>query len=126
MTATTITNVENININIDIASLTTTTLDVGASKITGASVVTVTRSNLVLGGATLAGGADSSVSKVSAAAIPKVVAGAGVKTFAVDQTHGTDATKSVAGVDVDANGVTGAVTVTGTATVNAAASTNTN
>jgi Ca2+-binding RTX toxin-like protein len=122
VTATTITNVEKIN--VDIASLTTSTLDVDASKITGAQVLTVTRSNLVVGGSTLTGGSDSSVSKVSATAIPKVVAGAGVKTFAVDQTNAT-ATKSVAGVEVDASGVTGAVTVTGPATVNADASTNT-
>lgn len=123
VSATTITNVESINVAI--ASLTTSALDVDASKITGAQVLTVTRSDLVVGGSTLTGGSDSSVSGVSATAIPKVVAGAGVKTFAVNQTNGTDVTKSVAGVVVDASGVTGAVTVTGSATVNADASTNT-
>lgn len=106
-------NVENINVTI--SSLAADGVD--AEGMAGVETLTVTRGNVVVGGASITGDKSVSVTNVDASGISKVVAGAGTTSLNIDA-----AATDKAGLVVDANTVTGNVTVDGAATIVANAS----
>jgi len=108
-----VTNVESVNITLSALGA----LAVDASKLAGVSTLTVTRGNVTVGGSTLTGDKAVSVTNVDASGVAKLVAGAGSKSLNVDA-----AATDKAGLVVDADVVTGNVTVDGAATISAAAS----
>jgi trimeric autotransporter adhesin len=79
----------------------------------GVKNLAITRGDLTVGGATILGAKDVDVTNLNASQVLKVTTGAG--TTAVDITQATKA-----GVIVDADTATGAISVTGAATINAA------
>lgn len=109
-----VTNVEKINVT----TAATGALTISANKMSGVKELTVTTGDLSVGGSTIAGSKTVTVDKLLADKVAKVVTGAGVKVFTLDQTQAT-ATDSKAGVEIDATTVTGNITVTGAATLNA-------
>jgi hypothetical protein len=106
-------NVENININLNGLGA----LDVDASKLSGASVLTVSRGDVVVGGSTLNGNKAVVVDNADSAGVAKIVAGAGTTTVDVNA-----AAADKAGLIVDASTATGNVSVDGAATILANAS----
>lgn len=111
-----VTNVETLNITLSALGA----LAVDASKLTGAKTLTVTRGDVTVGGSTLTGDKAVSVTNVDASGIAKIIAGAGSASLNIDA-----AATDKAGLVVDADVVTGNVTVDGAATISAAASTGT-
>jgi len=107
-------NVENVNVTIANSG----TAAVSAANMIGVANLTVTRTDLSIGGSTIVGNKQVDVTNLDASKVAKVTAGAGTTIVNV-----TQATK--AGATVDASTATGAVTVVGAATVNADASTGT-
>lgn len=107
-------NVENIDVTLSSLGA----LAVNASKITGASTLTVTRGDVTISGATLSGDKTVKVDNADSAGVAKIVAGA--KTTSLDV---NSAATDKAGLVVDASVVTGNVTVDGAATINADLST---
>jgi len=108
----TITNIENVNLNISSATAVTST----AANMSGVKNLTVTMSNPVVGGATLIGNKAVTVSNLDASKVAKVTAGAGTTDLSV-----TQVTK--AGVVVDGGNATGAIALTGAGTANVDAAT---
>lgn len=109
-----VTNVEKVNVT----TAATGALTISANKMSGVKELTVTTGDLSVGGSTIAGSKTVTVDKLLADKVAKVVTGAGVKVFTLEQNQ-TVATDSKAGVVIDATTVTGNITVTGAATLNA-------
>jgi Ca2+-binding RTX toxin-like protein len=105
----TVANVESVNLTV----ASTATEDNNVSDFSGVKNLTVTRTNLTVGGSSIAGDKSVTVSAVDASKIAAVTAGASTTNVTV-----TQATK--AGVVVNADAATGNTTVVGAATVNAA------
>lgn len=108
-TSITVSNVENIAINLN--SVSSATVD--ASAMSGVKNLAITRGNVVVGSSTITGEKTVAVTGVDASKIAAVTAGAGTDVLQV-----TQATK--AGVIVNGDTATGSVTIVGAATVNAA------
>lgn len=113
--AATVSGIETIN--IDIASVADAPFN--ADSFSGVKELTVSRSNPVLGGASITGNKEVTVNQVDASKIAKITVGAGTTIVAVNQTAATDPSKSKTGVVVNADEASGAVTVTGAATISA-------
>lgn len=117
-------NIENINITMASTSAPTSGTGVVASSYSGVKNLTVTRSNLSVGGSSIVGNKAVEVTGVDATKVAAVTTGTGTTTVVVAQTN-------KAGVTVNADTATGAasgsagVTITGAATVNAANATGT-
>jgi Ca2+-binding RTX toxin-like protein len=105
----TVQNVENVNININ--SL-TAQVDVDATNYSGVNNLTITRGDIVVGGATLTGATRVDAVGVNANNTAAVTAGGGTTVMNVTQ-------QGQAGVTVNANEASGAVSIIGAATVNA-------
>jgi hypothetical protein len=103
-------NVENINIALATTNGTNPSVDAGS--FTGVKNLTITGTDVVVGGSAIAGDKDVVVTNVNSSKITKVTAGVDANDVSV-----TQATK--AGVVVDASTATGNIAVTGAATVNA-------
>jgi hypothetical protein len=103
-----ITNVENVNMTIQSVGA----MEVSAQNMTGVSNLTVTRGDLSVGGTAIAGGTTVDIYQVDAADVAKVTIGAGTTVAEV-------AMATRAGITVDANNASGAVTITGAATATA-------
>lgn len=103
-------NVENINVTISAVNGTNPTVD--AANFSGVTKLTVTGSDVSVGGTTIAGDKDIIVNNVTSSKVASVVAGAGTKAVTVVQA-------TTAGVTVDASTATGAQAITGAATLNA-------
>jgi len=103
-------NIENVNLNIN--SL-TAAVNVDGDNFSGMKNLTVTRGDLTIGGTNLTGSKQIDIIDTDAGDVAKVTAGAGTTILNVTQ-------KSGAGIVVDADTVSGAVSVTGPATINAA------
>ena len=110
----TATNIENIDITIN--NLGAITVD--AANITGATALTVSRGDVVVGGATLTGNKAVRIDNVDSSQIGSITVGAGTTTVDINSAA-TDAAGHVINADV----ATGAITVDGAATINAALST---
>jgi len=100
------------NVNITIASVNGTNPQITASSLTGVEVLTVTGTDVTIGGSPIAGDKDVDILNVSSAGVAKIVTGAGTKAVTIVQ-----ATK--AGVAIDASTATGAIAVTGAADLDA-------
>ena len=103
-----ITNIETVVLNLN----STGAAQVTASSMTGVNTLTVTRGDVTVGDATIAGNKTVDVTAVDASDVGTVVAGVGTTTVAVTQ-------NGVAGITVNADNASGNVTVIGAATVNA-------
>jgi Ca2+-binding RTX toxin-like protein len=110
-----VTNVENVTLNLNALGAAA----VDATLFSGVNVLTVTRGDVVVGGATLAGGTAVTVNDVDAADVAKIVVGAG--TTAVDiNGEGGLAASGKSGMVVDANTATTTVAYDlGAGTINA-------
>jgi hypothetical protein len=104
-----ITNVETVNMNVG----STAALEISAQNMTGVSNLTITKTNVVVGGTEITGNKALVVFGLDASDVATVTAGAGTTTMNV-----TQVTK--AGTTVNADAASGNVTVAGAATVNAA------
>jgi Ca2+-binding RTX toxin-like protein len=107
------TNIETIDVTLNALGA----LPIDMANITGATSFTVSRGDVVVGGATLAGDKGVSVTNVDASQIGSITVGAGTTTVNVDSAA-TDAAGHVLNLD----NATGAITVDGAATINAALS----
>ena len=110
----TATNIETIDITLNNLGA----LTVDAANITGATSLTVTRGDVVVGGSTLAGNKAVRVDNADASQIGSITVGAGTTTVDINS-----AAADKAGHVLNANNATGAITVDGAATINAASST---
>ena len=103
-----VTNVENVNI----IAQSVAALEVFAGNMTGVTNLTVTRADLVVGDATIAGNKAVVVFGADAADVATVTTGAGT-------TNATVIQATTAGLTVNADTASGDVSVTGAATINA-------
>lgn len=104
-----ISGVEAVNVTISSTAARTIT----ASSLAGADTLTLTRGDVVVGDATIAGDKTHDIDALDASDVPNVVIAGTATSVTLDQ-----ATK--AGVNLNADVATGSVTVIGAATVNAA------
>lgn len=109
-----VTNVEDVKISVAATGAAAIT----ASAMTGVKNLTLTRTDLTVGGSTIVGNKTVDVQNVDATKVAKVTAGEGTVGLTVVQ-----ATK--AGIEIAGDTATGAVAVTGVATLNAAAASST-
>lgn len=100
--------VENINITLSAVGA----LSVAADLFTGVNNLTVTRTDLIVGGSTIVGDKSVTVTGVDATEVVAITTGAGTKAVSVTQT--------AAGVTLNADTATGTIAVTGAGTINAA------
>ena len=107
-------NIETIDVTLNNLGA----LAVDAANFTGVNSLSVTRGDVVVGGATLTGNKTVSVTNVDASAVASISVGAGTTTVNVDS-----AAADKAGHVLNADLATGAITVDGAATINAALST---
>jgi len=114
LASTKVSNVETLNVTISSTAAAT----VDAAGFTGAQNLTVTRSNVSVGDASIVGDKTVTVNNVNATKVAKITAGAGTTDVTVAQV-------TKAGATVDASTATGAIAVTGAATVSANAATGT-
>jgi len=110
----TATNIETIDISLN--AIAAITLDV--ANYSGVSSLTVTKGDVLLGGATLTGNKAVTIDNYDGVAVSSVTVGAGTTTVNIDSAA-TDAAGGVLNLDT----ATGAVTFEGASTVNAALST---
>ena len=104
-----ITNVENVNLNLNA----TGAANVTASSLAGVNTLTITRGDVTVGSAIISGDKTIVVTGLDAADVGTVVAGAATTTVSVTQATTT-------GVTVNADTASGNVTLLGAGTVNAA------
>jgi Ca2+-binding RTX toxin-like protein len=107
-------NIESVNLEIS----STGTATVNAASFEGVQNLNVMRTDVTVGGSTIAGNKQVDVSNVDASKVAKVTVGAGTTNVNVGQV-------TKAGATIDANTATGTVRVVGAATVNADAATGT-
>lgn len=106
--------VENIVMNIAATGPVTT----AAGTYSGVKNLTINKADVIVGGSTIVGNKDVTVTGLEASKIAAVTTGAGTKAVSITQA-------TTAGATVNADASTGNVTVVGAGTVNAAASTGT-
>jgi Ca2+-binding RTX toxin-like protein len=110
-----VTNVENVNLNLNALGAAA----VDATLFTGIDVLTVTRGDVIVGGATLTGGTAVTVNDVDAADVAKIVIGAGTTAVDINAEAGLSASGK-SGMVVDANTATTTVAYDlGAGTINA-------
>lgn len=112
MPALTVLNIENVNAELS----NTAAVALDATNYSGVKNLTVTRTDLSVGGSTITGNKEVQVTGLNGDSVKAVTAGAATTNLTV-----TQATK--AGTTVNGDTATGTVTVTGAATINAAAAT---
>ena len=105
--ALTLQNIENVNITVSSVSAVTAA---DATNFSGVQNLTVTKTDVVVGGSSIVGDKAVTVTAVDASKVAKVTTGAGTKAVSV-----TQATK--AGATIDATTATGTIAVTGAGTV---------
>jgi hypothetical protein len=108
-------NVANVNVTISNVATGGGTVVVSAAEMNGVSNLTVSRTDVTVGGSSIAGGKQVEISNVNSTKVAQVTAGVATTNLTV-----TQATK--AGVTVNADAASGNVTVTGAATVSATGS----
>jgi Ca2+-binding RTX toxin-like protein len=109
-----VTNIETVNITQNNLGA----IAVNADLFSGVTTLTVTRGDVVVGGATLTGDKTVDVQNVNGINVGTIVAGAGTTGLTVVQATG-------AGITVDGNAATGAIAMTGAGTLNAGGATTT-
>ncbi len=108
------TNIETIDITLNNLGA----LAIDAANITGVTSLTISRGDVVVGGATLTGNKAVSVTNADASQIGSISVGTGTTTVNIDS-----AAADKAGHVLNLDNATGAITVDGAATINAASST---